>query len=113
MVLISLRYLLLYLFSLLSIIITITIITIIIIIIIIINYNEIFRLYFLKHDNYHRPRIKPIANRDMIPEIRGEDCDPFRVIRGEYFSFNEYSFICYFFNYINSSPRHYKAPNNL
>ena len=31
-----------------------------------------------------RPRIKPlrIANRDNFPEIRGEDCDPFSVIRG-------------------------------
>ena len=26
-----------------------------------------------------------IANRDKFPEIRGEDCDPFRVIRGKYF----------------------------
>ena len=42
-----------------------------------------------------RPQIKPprMANCDKFPNIRGEDCDPLRVIRGKNFSFNEYSFI--------------------
>ena len=42
-----------------------------------------------------RPGIKPwqIANCDKFPDICGEDCDPFRVICGKYFSFNECFFI--------------------
>ena len=44
-----------------------------------------------------RPQIKPswIANRYKFSEILGEDCDPLK-----YFSFNEYSFIYYFFNHL-------------
>ena len=43
-----------------------------------------------------RPQIKPlrIANRNKFQQIRGEDCNPLRVICGTYFSFNKYSFIC-------------------
>ena len=38
---------------------------------------------FCKFMTIFRPRIKPpFANRDNFPEIRGEDCDPFSVIRG-------------------------------
>ena len=41
-------------------------------------------------ERFHSPRIKPprIANRDKFPEIRNEDCDSCRVIRGKYFSLN-------------------------
>ena len=41
------------------------------------------------------PRIKQprIANRDKLPQIRDEDCEPLWVISGKNFSFNENSFI--------------------
>ena len=41
-------------------------------------------------ERFHSPRIKPprIANRDKFPEIRNEDCDSCRVIRGKCFSLN-------------------------
>ena len=45
-------------------------------------------------------RIKPpqITNRDKFLEIRGEDCDPLRVIRGIFPLMNTLLYI-YFFNH--------------
>ena len=53
----------------------------------------------IKLSDSGRPWIKSprIVNCDKFPEIRGDDCDCFRVIRGKCFFFNEYFFVYYFF----------------
>ena len=44
------------------------------------------------NDNRSKSQIA-ISFQKIVVKIRGEDCDPFRVIHGKYFSFDEYSFI--------------------